>query len=52
MIAQVDEKHAAMIALPVDPARKPDRLADASGPKGGAMMSAIGVHDGLEPAAV
>ena len=31
MIAQVDEQHAAMVALAVDPARQSDGLADLGG---------------------
>ena len=31
MIAQIDEQHAAMVALAVDPARKADGLADIGG---------------------
>ena len=44
MIAQIDEQHAAMIALAVHPARKTDGLADIGGAELGAVMGAIGVH--------
>ena len=44
MVAQVDEQHAAMVALAMDPAGQADCLADIGGAELGAMMSAIGVH--------
>ena len=45
MVAQIDEQHAAMIALAVDPAGQADGLADVGGAKRGAVVGAIGVHD-------
>ena len=44
MVAQVDEQHAAVVALAVDPARQADGLADVGGAQLGAIMGAIGVH--------
>ena len=44
VIAQIDEQHAAMIALAVDPARQFDRLAGIGGAQGGAVVGAINVH--------
>ncbi len=44
MIAQIDEQHAAMIALLVDPARKADGLADILLAERGAIVGTIGVH--------
>mgnify|MGYP006150839021 CR=1 FL=1 len=44
MVAQVDEQHAAVIALAMDPARQADGLADIGGAKLGASVGAIGVH--------
>jgi len=50
MVAQVDEEHPAMIALAVDPARQPHRLADVGGAQLCASMGAVGVHGrGLLP---
>ena len=44
MVAQVDEQHAAMVALAMDPARQADGLADIGGSQGAAGMGAIGMH--------
>jgi|GEM_PF-2109089 len=46
MIAQVDEQHAAVIALAVHPARQADGLADVLGAQRGAGVGTIGVHFG------
>ena len=45
MVAQVDEQHAAMVALAVNPARQADGRADVGGAKLGAVMGTVGVHD-------
>ena len=44
MIAQIDEQHAAMIALAVDPARQARGRVDIGGAQVGASVGAIGVH--------
>ena len=44
MIAQINEQDAAMIAHPVHPAGKPDRLAHVGFVQIGASVAAIGVH--------
>ena len=44
MIAQVDEQHAAVVALAVDPAGKADGLADVGSAELAAIMGAIRVH--------
>ena len=44
MIAQIDEQHAAMVALAVNPARQADGRADIGGAELGAGVGAIGVH--------
>jgi hypothetical protein len=44
VIAQVDEQHAAMIALAMDPAREADILADMLAREGAAGVGTIRVH--------
>jgi len=44
MVAQIDEQHAAMIALAMDPARQANRLADIGRRQTGAGVGTIGVH--------
>jgi hypothetical protein len=44
VIAKVDEKHAAMVALAVHPSGQLDLLPDVGGAKLGAMMGTVGVH--------
>jgi hypothetical protein len=44
MVAQVDEKQAAMIAHAMDPAGQADILADIRFPEGGAGVAAVAVH--------
>ena len=45
MVAQVDKQHAAMVAHPVDPARKAHGLAHMGSIQVGTGMAAIGMHD-------
>ena len=47
MVAQIDEQHAAMVALAVDPARQADGRADIGGAQVGAVMGTVGVHGQL-----
>jgi hypothetical protein len=53
MVAQIDEEKVAVIALAVNPARKPDRSAVVGKAQLAAGMRAIGVHGAIpgEPAA-
>ena len=44
MVAQVDEQHAAMVALAMHPAGQAHGRADIGFTKGAASMGAIGVH--------
>jgi len=44
MISEIDKEKLAMIPLSMDPAGKPDFLADIGGAKAVAMMGAIGMH--------
>jgi hypothetical protein len=46
MVAQVDEKDAAMVALAVHPARKADSFTDMGSAQFCAFMGTISVHDG------
>src|ERR1700712_3539705 len=46
MVPQIDEEQAAMVALAVNPTRKPDGLAGITGAKRAAGMGAVGVHGG------
>ena len=48
IVAQVDEEHAAQIALAMDPAGEAHVLACVRRPKGAARMAAIGVHEELQ----
>jgi hypothetical protein len=45
MVAQVDEEHAAMIALAVDPAGEPDLGADIAGAELAAIVGPVRVHE-------
>lgn len=44
MVAQIDKEQTTMVALGVNPARKPGGLTDIGGPQGSAMMRTIGVN--------
>ena len=44
MVAQIDEQHAAVVADPVDPARKPDGFTHMGRVQRGTGVAAIGVH--------
>jgi hypothetical protein len=44
MVAQVDEEHAAMIPLPMDPAGNPDFAPDVGSAELAAIVGAIRVH--------
>ena len=50
MVTQVDEQQAAVVALPVDPARQADLLAGVGQAQGAAGVRAIGVHNVFEGA--